>query len=264
MKKIFLLILLAVTGITSCYSQKFEVTNTFLAPGEKLTFTASYYMSGLYTDLAQITMHTIKVKTKTSEYLRLKCTGSTYSSMDSFFKIRDLYESYVNPITLKPSLFKRAIDEGGYVKNIKYKFNRKNNIVKATTQRRQDPEKQTNVKITSATYDLVSVLYVVRGIDYKNMQKGQSVKIMLLIDSKLEYVNVKFMGIENINSIALGTKKCFRLSVSLKDNSILKGKDANNIWFTADRNRVPVLIKAKIPVGNGQIRLTKAEGLKYK
>ena len=121
MKRIFLIVILALTGIISCYSQKFEVTNTFFAPNEKLTFTASYYMSGLYTDLAQITMHASLVKTKTSEYLRLKCIGSTFSSMDSFFKIRDLYESYVNPKTLKPSLFKRAIDEGGYVKNIKYK-----------------------------------------------------------------------------------------------------------------------------------------------
>ena len=48
---------------------------------------------------------------------------------------------------------------------------------------------------------------------------------------------------------------CYKLSVSLKDEKILKGKDLNNIWLTADAKRVPVLIKAEIPVGSIQVRI---------
>lgn len=87
--------------------------NNTIAAGEKLIFTASYNMSGLLTDLAQVTMETSEVKTSKNTFLRLKFKARTYSKWDKFFKINDLYESYVNPTTLKPYLYKREINEGG-------------------------------------------------------------------------------------------------------------------------------------------------------
>ena len=86
-------------------------------------------MSGLLTELAQVTMETSEVKTTKSTLLRLKCTAATYSKWDSFFKIRDLYESYVSQKTLTPYLYNRDINEGGYEKYMKYKFNHKTNTV---------------------------------------------------------------------------------------------------------------------------------------
>ena len=90
--------------------------------GEKLVYAGSYNMSGLMTQLAQVTMSTETVSTSKNAYLHLSCELSTYSKWDSFFKIRDIYESYVNPANLKPSLYKRSIDEGGYTKKEKYAF----------------------------------------------------------------------------------------------------------------------------------------------
>jgi hypothetical protein len=42
----------------------------------------------------------------------------------------------------------------------------------------------------------------------------------------------------------------------------MKNKSTNNIWLTADKNRVPVYIKADIPVGSIQVRLIEASGLR--
>ena len=84
--------------------------NNTIAAGEKLTFTASYNMSGLLTELAEVTMVTSEVKTSKSTLLKLQCTATTYNKWDSFFKIRDLYESYVSPTTLTPFLYKRDIN----------------------------------------------------------------------------------------------------------------------------------------------------------
>ena len=99
--------------------------NTAFTFGENLTFSASYNMSGLLTDVAEVKMQTSKLKTKSGELMRLKVTATTYTSFDSYFKIRDLYESYVNPKTIKPYLYNREIDEGGYYKYVKYNFDYK-------------------------------------------------------------------------------------------------------------------------------------------
>ena len=58
--------------------------------GEKLIYAGSYNMSGLMTQLAQVTLSTENVNTSKNNYLHLTCELSTYSKWDTFFKIRDL------------------------------------------------------------------------------------------------------------------------------------------------------------------------------
>ena len=69
--------------LSSCFIQS---QNNAIGPNEKLVFTASYNMSGLLTDLAQVTMETSEVKTSTSTLLRLKGKARTYTKWDSFLK----------------------------------------------------------------------------------------------------------------------------------------------------------------------------------
>src|SRR6476620_236975 len=106
--------------------------------GEKFVYAASYNMSGLMTQLAQVKMETETVKTSKNTLLHLSCEATTYSKWDSFFKIRDTYESYVNPANFKPSLYKRDIFEGKYTKKEKYIFKR--NTITSTVTKKKTPE----------------------------------------------------------------------------------------------------------------------------
>ena len=94
MKKLLFTSLLFLT-----ISVGFSQNNNAFTFGEDLTFSASYNMSGILTDVAQVKMQTGKLNTKSGTLMHLKCTAATYKSFDSYFKIRDLYESYV---ILKP------------------------------------------------------------------------------------------------------------------------------------------------------------------
>ena len=127
--KHFFITLLVFAGLSS------TAQNTSIGSNEKLVFSASYNMSGLLTEIAQVTMETSEVKTSKSTLLRLKCSAATYSKWDSFFKIRDLYESYVSPTTLTPYLYKRDINEGSYYKFMQYTYSHKNNSVKSITRK---------------------------------------------------------------------------------------------------------------------------------
>ncbi len=53
--------------------------------GEKLIYSGSYNMSGLMTQLAQVTMEAETVSTAKNSYLHLSCQAATYSKWDSFF-----------------------------------------------------------------------------------------------------------------------------------------------------------------------------------
>jgi hypothetical protein len=159
--------------------------------GERLVYAGSYNMSGLMTHLAQVTMSTEMVNTSKNSYLHLSCELSTFSKWDKFFKIRDIYESYVNPSTLKPSLYKRSIDEGGYIKKEKYVI--KGTAITSTLKKKNTPERERKFTIGASTQDAISLLYKVRTLDFSKMKAGQTKSFVIVFDEKEIPVTLKLL-----------------------------------------------------------------------
>jgi len=235
--------------------------NNTITSNEKLTFTATYNMSGILTDIAEVTMETSEVKTSKATLLRLKCTAATYSKWDNYFKIRDLYESYVNPKTLTPYLYKRDINEGSYYKAMKYTFSHKENMVKSVQTKKDNKVENKNILLNTGTKDIVSTLYYIRLFEYKIMRLGERKTFTILFDREEIKGQITFLGKETI-STAIGKKECYKLAIGSSETNVLQGKDSNFLWLTADENKVLVYGKFKIPVGNGELKIKSASGLK--
>ncbi|RZN79444.1 MAG: DUF3108 domain-containing protein [Winogradskyella sp.] len=239
--------------------------NKTIGYGEKLVFTASYNMSGLLTDIAQVTMETSKVSTSKSTLMRLKCRATTFNSFDGFFKVRDLYESYVSPTSLTPYLYKRDINEGGYYKFMQYKYRRKSRSVESIKKKRRGDgsiwEEKKILNVSSSTKDLVATLYTLRNLDIHKANIGDASSFKVLFDNEESTVVFKYLGKEIISS-NIGRKECYKIAISLRGSDLLKGNNSNIIWLTADANKVPVYAKFKIPVGNGELKIKSATGLK--
>ena len=237
-----------------------KVSSQTIKSGEKLVFAGSYNMSGLMTQLAQVTMSTENVTTAKNTYLHLSCELSTYSKWDSFFKIRDVYESYVDPITLKSSLYKRDIFEGKYTKKEKYIFKSDGKTIESTVNKKNNPETKNTFQVRSGTQDVISILYKLRTLDFSTFKPGQIKSFVVVFDEKEMGVSAKYLGKETVNAGNLGKKVCYKISIGAKTNK-LKGTDKNIIYLTADTAKVPALIQFSIPVGTGQLTLTNATGI---
>lgn len=235
--------------------------NTAIGTNEKLVYTASYNMSGILTDIAQVTMETSPVKTSKATLLRLKCTAATYSKWDNFFKIRDLYESYVNPKTLTPYLYNRDINEGGYYKAMKYTFSHKTKTVKSVQTKRNNNVENKTISIGNSTKDIVSSLYNIRMFNFESMAKGDRKSFTILFDREETQARVTYLGKETINT-AIGSKNCYKLAIGSSSN-VIQGSNNNLLWLTADNNKIIVYGKFKIPVGNGELKIKSASGLKH-
>jgi len=237
--------------------------NIAVNTNEKLVYTASYTLSGLLTEIAQISLETSPVKTSTATLLKLKFTATTFSKFDNFFKVRDLYESYVNPKTLTPLLYKRDISEGGFKKMEQYKFNHKEKNIDCVIRKFQkngEFEDKLTVPNSGSTRDLVATIYNVRNIDFSKLKTGESKSFSFLFDAKEKFMVVKYLGKETI-STNLGKKECHKLAVSLKNDNSLKGTNDNLLWLSADVAKIPVLAKFKIAIGTGELKIKSATGL---
>ena len=235
--------------------------NNAIGTVENLIYTASYNMSGILTDIAEVTMETSEVKTSKATLLRLKCTAATYSKWDNFFKIRDLYESYVSPKTLTPYLYKRDINEGNYYKYMKYTFSHKSKTVKSQLKKKNNYEENKTVSISIGTKDIVSALYYIRLLDFSSMQKNTSKTLTILFDNKEFKGKITYLGKETISTV-IGSKTCYKIAIGSNNAKALQGKNSNFLWLTADDNKIPVYGKFKIPVGNGELKIKSATGLK--
>lgn len=253
MQKYFLIVLFSILSL-QLVSQ-----NSAIGTNEKLTFTAAYNMSGILTDLAEVEMETNIVKTSKSTLLKLKFTIATYSKWDHFFKIRDLYETYVHPQTLKPYLHNRDINEGSFYKNMKYTF-MNDTKVKAAQKNREGVVFDTQeLTLKSTTKDIVTTLYYLRTIDFSKLGVGTNKTFSILFDKKETQATITYLGKETI-STAIGKKECYKLAMGSSEK-VLQGKNNNILYLTADANKILVYAKFKIPVGNGEIKIKSASGL---
>jgi len=241
--------------------------NNAVQAGERLNFNLSYKMSGIMNDIARVTMETSEIKTKKSTLLKLKCNAATFSKWDNYFKIRDLYESYVNPNTLTPYLYKREINEGGHYKFVKYNYNYKTKTVKSLIRKKSKNfesgfwDRKNTVKLSSGTKDIVATIYKLRSLDIHKASVGASDRFKVLFDNTEVKFTFKLLGKETINT-AIGKKECYKLAIGLSESNILKGKNSNILWLTADENKVPVYAKFKVAIGSGELKIVSASGLK--
>ena len=236
------------------------VNNSAFQAGEILRFKGSYFMSSLWADLAEVKIEVSDYTAGGKSMYSIAVTASTYSNYDAFFKIRDLYQSWIDKTDLKPYIFKRNVDEGGY------KFNMKYVIQRSTLQAKYDYERNSILKtsvipIKEDTQDLVSILYFIRIMDFEKMSLNKTISVSVLVDDKVENLILTFMGKETLRTEAFGSIPCYKLGIAINNKAIINN-ETNNIWLTADRNKIPVLVKAEIPVGSIQLRLAEAKGIK--
>jgi hypothetical protein len=232
-------------------------------PGEKLGYIVSYNWFVIWTEVGEVSFSVDKTKIADKPCYHLLGTGRTYSGWDLFFKVRDRYESWVNPDNLKPVYFKREVREGGYEIDIHYLFNRKKNYALSSSIVNKKPEEKDTLAITDCTFDVMSILYYARTLDYTQYKPDQIIPVTILLDRQLEKIYFRYKGIETIKIRRLGEFECIQLSVKLVAGTVFKGGESMTLWITNDKNKIPVFVESPVIVGSVKARLLYYDQLKY-
>jgi hypothetical protein len=76
--------------------------------------------------------------------------------------------------------------------------------------------------------------------------------------------SIKGMG-DEVLKIKAGSFKCHKFVPVVQTGRVFKSEKDLNFWVTADENKIPILVKAKIPVGYVKLHLvcTKSMGSSY-
>lgn len=240
-------------GLTSSDQVSYpNANNKAFQAGEKLRYRVTYGFVDAGEAILEVNSTTKKGNGR--DMLHMKGTGRTLGGFNAFYKVNDVYESYVDKKGIFPWYFVRRVDEGGYKLSQDYTF-------------KHDKQKVNNgngkeFTIPMAIQDMVSSFYYARTLDFKNMKVGDIVEFKCFMDDEIWPLKIKFVGDEVIH-IRKGKFNCKKFVPVVQKGRYFESENDVNFWVTNDENRIPILVRAKIPVGTVKLHLVEWEGIKH-
>jgi hypothetical protein len=190
--------------------------------------------------------------------------GKTTGAINWFFKVRDRYESYFDKDTGLPYKFVRKIDEGGHTKDIEIAFDHNNKKAEVNNKKRKTVK---TVDIDTNVQDLVSAFYYLRNnYSTDKIKVGDVVKLSMFFDEENYPFKLKFLGRETIKTTVNGNRvkvKTLKFRPYVMAGRVFKEEESLTLWVSADKNKIPLKIKADLAVGSLRADLTQYKGLKH-
>ncbi len=222
--------------------------------GEWLRFRISY---SNFLNAGNATMQIKEASNNGKKAYHILGKGKTTGVISWFFKVRDDYQSYFYKDNVQPYRFIRKINEGGYKKNKEVLFNHETR--NATV---MDYKKNTtkNFTINSGVQDMVSTLYYLRNKDLSNMKIGDEIVLSMFFDETTYGFKMRYLGKETIKT-KFGKVKSLKFRPLVEAGRVFKEKESLTVWVTADKNKIPLRIKASLAIGSLRADLDAYKGL---
>lgn len=231
--------------------------------GESLTLVLNYRGVGMRLDVGEVVLSLKEgdqIANKASYHASF--TINTFKFWDVFLKVRDYHESMFYVENLRPIYFHRDVSEGKYkIKNF-YWWNEDNSITAKIEQIDKEPL-DTLFIADQSTFDLITLIYNIRDIDYDKISQGTKWDISFVIDRKINNMKIEYMGKESIKIPKLGSFNALKLSIVPIDGKTFKGEQAIYLWLSDDRNKIPLFMESPVSVGAVQGRISEYSNLKY-
>jgi hypothetical protein len=227
-----------------------HVSNSAFQVGEKLKFRVTYG----FMDAGETVLE-VKTTTKTGAnrpLYHVKGVGKTLGGFNAFYRVHDVYESYIDQKSIMPWYFVRNVDEGGYKINQNYTF--KHNYQKVNNGKK-------DFKVPMGIQDMISSFYKARTLDFTNAKKNQVFSFKCFMDDEIYELKIKYKGDEEIK-IRKGKFKVHKFVPVVQTGRYFENEEDVVFWVTADKNKIPIQVKAKIPVGVVKMHLIEWSGLK--
>jgi hypothetical protein len=252
MKKI-----LCITGFVLMVSCNVMSQTVSYKAGEKVIYAIQYGFITAGTATLELKSDTFNG----NEVLHSKLSARTTGMAEALFKVLDIYESYMDPITELPVKSIRNIREGHY---------KRYNVVLFDHKTRADSSilnsDLTGIHIAPPQiHDILSCFYYFRNhilpVD-SNLKKGELTTIMTWFCDELYPIRLRYLGTDEVKTKA-GRIMCYKFNPVTETGRLFKTEEDVSFWFSADKNFVPVKIRFDIFVGAFSCEIVSYEGLLY-
>ncbi len=211
-----------------------DIRNDAFGVGEYLKFELGYgFIKAGYAEMQVDSMFEHSGR----ECYMVTTNARTYKFFDTFYKVRDHGESWIDAWGLFSWRFEKHLREGGYKADVLQVFDQYRGLAFEETD---------TVMIKRYMQDVLSSLYYVRALDLK---VGDTVYIDNYNKKSCYPLNVIVHDREEVK-VKAGTFTCLKVEPLLRSAGLFKHEGRLTVYMTDDRLKMPVLMKSKVIVGS--------------
>lgn len=221
--------------------------NKAFSPGEILVFEVGWKAASA--GEIRLSVNEIGYRKKRPAY-RLVCEAATNRAIDTIFKVRDSFESWMDVQSLCSVGFRRKIQEGSYEKIEEFFLDPASGKYHGRSAR---PSKNATANLESGripefVQDVVSTLYYVRT---QPLRVGQVVNVSVMNGVDVHDIQFNIRKKETVKTGA-GEFNCVVLEPLFKIDRVFRphSKATATVWLTDDEKHLPVKITAELPFGH--------------
>jgi hypothetical protein len=242
--------------LSACLTQVAGQVSSY-RPGEKVNYIIHYGAINGGVAVLDLRRDSFSGKEVWHSAMEARTTGVA----DALYKVKDTYESFINPVTELPVKSIRNVNEGRY---------HRYNVVLFDHDTRKDSailtSDLTGIHITpQGIHDILSCFYWFRNHDLPNMdsvKKGDMIQMTTWFTDELYPIRMKYICKEEIKTRA-GKILCYKFNPVTEVGRLFKTQEDVSFWFSSDKNFLPVKIRFDIFVGAFTVDLVSYEGLIY-
>lgn len=253
-------------AVSSCIPVKsIEREDLAYSAGEVMQFTLHYRWGAINTDVGSATVRLDSLSMDGRPVFLCDVSGRTSKFFDIFFRVRERFMSWFTMDGLRPLRFMRNSQEGSYhaVNEYEYMWNAGQMHISADVYSTSRGQRHVDIPLDECTYDLPSLFYLARNMDFDRVTPGIRYPMKFAIDDEVYNVYFILLGREKIKVKGLGEVSTVRFAAKLLAGEVFDGEEDMIIWVTDDDNRVPVLFEAPLLVGVATGRLAGYTGLRH-
>jgi hypothetical protein len=207
--------------------------------GEKLTYNVSF--TGITAGQASLEVVN-DTDANNSHQLHIRFIAKTTFPLSTIYAINDQIDTWLDSKYLYTKKLTKKIREGNYKKNSYTVIDYDQSIAITNGD---------TVIINQFLYDSYSLFYYLRTIP---LNIGETIDFTAFDGKKITPFQVITKTKETINTMA-GTFPCLVVKPFREGTTLLKNKGDMMIWFSNDKNRLPIQIRIKLKYGSMLLKL---------
>lgn len=257
MKRLLLAILLLWTG---------PLAAQLYHPGEVLRYRVSYKAKMFpNTEVGTVEVTTTETTCNGKKYYLVKGVGRTLPTYRWFYNMEDIYQVWIDPVTLRSEYFQSDIREGDYTFESRFDYVWQDSVVRTRWRSRQRPFAEKEMPLTPESMDAISLFFNMRTAEAGDFSKDKPEYLRMVLQDTVRNIRYRFLGREVKKIRNMGKFRTLKFDCQLGTTEGYSFTDGTvfYIWITDDKNKIPVYIESPVRVGSINGYISGYKNLKY-
>jgi len=239
------------------------IENNYFQDGEYMSYDL-YIKFAITTKGGFATLSTRSVKYAGKDAYKMTLISASEGFARKVFPLNDTLACYMSK-DLVPLAYTKDAHEGDdhTIEKLSYSYSGDKVNIRAIRHKNGNFKFDENLAFSGCTYDLMSILFYARTLDYTYMKNGSETKVNFVTGKDKVSMRIIYNGKEQVKANDGKKYNCVKLTLYIQDDAFDNGKEAMKVFITDDNNRMPVRLETKLKVGSTRVILKSYKGNKH-